>query len=76
MIKYHDDAADEYELHPYLVEVMVDYHCYGVMDSRTGKMVIPAVYTDIDMISKDLIMAEMGNNEEDNVIFTTDGIML
>lgn len=76
MVKYHDDAADEYELHPYLVEVMVDYNCYGVMDSRTGKMVIPAVYTDIDMISKDLIMAEVDNNEEDNVIFTTAGIML
>lgn len=75
MVRYHDDQADEYELHPYLVEVMVDYDCFGVMDSRTGKMVIPAVYSDITMISKDLLMAEIGGDEETNVIFTTDGKM-
>lgn len=73
LVKYHDDAADEYELHPYLVEVMVDYKSYGVMDSRNGRMVIPAVYSDISMISKDLLMAEVDGNEENNVIFTTDG---
>lgn len=72
---YHEDAADEYELHPYLVGVMVDFSCQsqGVMDSRTGKMVIPAVYSSISMISKDLIMAEVDGNEERNIIFTTDG---
>ena len=59
MVKYHDDEADEYELHPYLVEVMIDYNCHGVMDSRSGKMVIPAIYSDITMISKDLLMAEV-----------------
>ena len=75
MVKYHDDMADEYELHPYLVEVMIDYNCHGVMDSRSGKMVIPAIYSDISMISKDLLMAEVDGDEENNVIFTTDGKM-
>jgi hypothetical protein len=73
VVKYHGDMADEYELHPYLVEVMVDYNCYGVMDSRTGKMVIPAIYSDIEMISKDLLMAEVGDDDGNHVIFTTDG---
>ena len=73
MVKYNEDAADEYELHPYLVEVMVDYDCCGVMDSRTGKMVVPAIYSSITMISKDLLMAEVDDNEENNVIFTTSG---
>ena len=76
MVKYHDDAADEYELHPYLVEVMVDYNCFGVMDSRSGKMVIPAIYSDIDMITKDLLMAEVDGDEENNVVFTTSGVVV
>lgn len=75
IVKYHDDAADEYELHPYLVEVMIDYHCHGVMDSRTGKMVIPAIYSDIDMISKDLLIAEF-DGDENNVVFTTSGVVV
>ena len=76
MVKYHDDAADEYELHPYLVEVMVDYNCRGVMDSRTGKMIVPAIYSDIEMISKDLLMAEIDGDEDNNVVFTTSGVIV
>ena len=49
-------------MHPYLVEVMVEYNSIGVMDTRTGRMVIPAIYSDIHMISKDLLMAELNNN--------------
>lgn len=71
-----DDEGNSYVMHPYLVEVMVDYNCRGVMDSRTGKMLIPAVYTEIDLIAKDLIMAEVDGNEENNVIFDTSGRMV
>jgi hypothetical protein len=46
------------------------------MDSRTGKMVIPAIYSDIDMISEDLLMAEVDGDEENNVVFTTSGVMV
>lgn len=74
MVKYHDDVADEYELHPYLVEVMVDYKCHGVMDSRNGKMIIPAVYSDIEMLSENLLMAEVDGNEQNNIIFTVSGV--
>lgn len=63
-------------LHPYLVEVMVDYNCIGVMDTRTGKMVIPAIYSDINMISKDLLMAEIDGDEENNIVFTTSGVIV
>ena len=43
---------------------------------RVGKtFFIPAVYSDITMISKDLLMAEIGGDEETNVVFTTDGKM-
>ena len=73
MVKYNVDEADEYELHPYLMKVMVDYRNYGVMDSRTGKIIIPTIYTDVKMISKDLIMAELHGNEENNAVFNTSG---
>lgn len=71
-----DEDGNTNRLHPYLVGVMVDYYCNGVMDSRTGKMIIPAIYTDVDMISKELIKAELGGEEENNVLFTVDGVML
>ena len=52
-----DDGSDMTFTHPYLVEVPVDYGCHGVMDTRTGKMIIPAIYSDINMVSKDIMMA-------------------
>ena len=73
IVRSNDVEADEYEMHPYLVEVMVDYCCRGVMDARTGRMVIPAIYTDISMISKDLLMAELDGEEETNLIFNAEG---
>ena len=63
-------------LHPYLVEVMVDYNCIGVMDTRTGKMVIPAIYSDINMISKNLLMVEVDGDEENNVVYNTSGVII
>ena len=54
----------------------VDYNSFGVMDSRNGRMVVPAIYSDITMISKDLLMAEVDGDKENNVVFTTDGKML
>ena len=63
-------------LHPYLMKVMVDYECYGVMDSRTGKMIVPAIYTDIKLASMNQIMAEIDNNEENNILFNASGVMI
>ena len=68
-----DSEGNTEFLHPYLVEVMVDYGCVGVMDTRTRKMIIPAIYSDISMISENLLMAEL-HDEENNVVFTTSGV--
>lgn len=79
-LEYQTDCGEGGEnvnsLHPYLVKIMVDYGCFGVMDTRTGKMIIPAIYSDINMISQNLLMAEIDGNEENNIIFTTAGIVL
>ena len=71
----HDSEGNMDFLHPYLVEVMVDYNCVGVMDTRTGKMVIPAIYSDINMISRDLLMAQL-DGEENNIVFTSQGVIV
>ena len=36
----------------------------GLLDARTGKAITPALYFDIEMISKDLIKAELGYDTE------------
>lgn len=64
---------DEYATHPDLVHVKVDCNCHGVMNAHTGQMVIPAIYTDIKMISKDLIMVELYGHEDNNIVFDTKG---
>lgn len=72
IIKWNQSDSDEYELHPYLVEYSIGYLKKGVLDSRTGRVVIPALYTEISMISKDLISADLGYGDE-CVIFNTRG---
>lgn len=72
IVKTHPSEADEYQLHPYLIEFSIDYNKRGVMDSRTGKVVIPALYTDVEMVSKDLILADLGYSEE-SILFNTRG---
>ena len=46
------------------------------MDSSTGEIVIPAIYTDINMISEDLIMAEIDGDEACNILYTVSGVMV
>lgn len=74
--EWEDGEGYTYMLHPYLIKVMVDYGCFGVMDTRTEEMVIPAIYSEINMISKDLLMAEVEGDEENNVVFTAEGDMV
>ena len=71
-----EEDNDIYEQHPYLSAILVDYLNWGVMDSRTGKIIVPAIYSDVNMISKELILAEIDGNEDSNVLFTATGRMI
>ena len=62
-----EDDADEYALDPDLLVYRVD-SWEGLMDKHTGKVLTPAKYTDMRMISKDLIMAELDNGYEDYAV--------
>lgn len=72
IVKWNPSDSDEYEIHPYLVEYSIGYMKKGVLDSRTGKVIIPALYTEITMVSKDLILADIGSGIE-SVVYNVKG---
>lgn len=58
MVKYNEDDEDEYALDPDLVVYRVD-DWEGLMNKHTGRLVTPADFTDFEMVSKDLIKADL-----------------
>lgn len=59
IVKYDPESESEYETHPYLIDYCVD-DFHGVIDSRTGKIVIPAIYGMVEMSSRNMITATLG----------------
>lgn len=73
VVKCNSDNDHELAIHPDVVEMIVDFGCHGVMDSHTGEIIIPAIYKDVRMISKDLIMVGLDGSGENYIIFDTKG---
>lgn len=67
IIRYNEEEADEYALDPDLVVYRVD-DWEGLMNKHTGRPVTPAIYTDFNMISKELIKAELDVNYEGEAV--------
>lgn len=67
MVRYNEDSEDEYALDPDLVVYSVD-GWEGLMNKHTGRVITPAVYTNFQMISKDLIMAELDYSYNDEAV--------
>jgi hypothetical protein len=44
-----------------------------VLDTRTGKIVIPAIYDRIEMISRDMITASLGIENGESVVYDLNG---
>ena len=72
VVEYHPDSESEYETHPYLVDYCVDIY-HGVLDTRTGRIIIPAIYDRIEMASKDMIIASLGIENSESVVFDIHG---
>ncbi len=72
IVEYHPDSESEYATHPYLVNYCVDIY-HGVLDTRTGKIVIPAIYDRIEMVSKDMITASLGIENGESVVYDLHG---
>ena len=73
MTRFNEIDPDEYEIDPDLLAYEVDGWT-GLMNRHTGKAITPAIYNNIDMISKDLIKAELGNRyDSESVILDKSG---
>ena len=72
IVEYNPEAESEYVTHSYLVDYCVD-DFHGVLDTRTGKVVIPAIYDSIEMVSKDMIKASLGIENVESVVFNCRG---
>jgi len=67
MVRYNEDSEDEYALDLDLVVYRVE-GWEGLMNKHTGRVITPAVYTNFQMISKDLIMAELDYSYNDEAV--------
>lgn len=67
MTTYHSEGEDDYALVPEVVVYQVN-SWEGLMDARTGKILTPAKYWRFEMISEDLIGAQMGYSDEEVVL--------
>jgi hypothetical protein len=72
IVNYLPESESEYATHPYLVDYNIDIY-HGVLDSRTGNVVIPAIYDSIEMISKNTITASLSIENNERVIHTSLG---
>jgi len=66
------DQNDIFEFEPELVAYRVNDN-YGLMNANTGKIITPAKYGDIYMISKELLRAEVKYNNNESVLLDRNG---
>lgn len=72
------DASSEYdqdvvlEFEPDLVAYRVNDN-YGLMNAHTGKIITPAKYGEIYMISKELLRAEVNYSNNESVLLDRNG---
>ena len=71
LTKTNEEGEDAYELVPDIVVYQVN-NWEGLLDARTGKAITPALYWTFEMVSKDLIRAELGR-EDGSVILDRRG---
>ena len=73
MIKYNSDEANEYAISDQVISFRV-YGLWGVMDKHTGKVLVPAKYGNIKMVSEHIIKCSIEQDElDDNVLYDLKG---
>ena len=72
VIRYNEDREDDYALDPDLVVYRVD-GWEGLLNKHTGRVITPATYTNFEMISKELISAELGLDDDESVVMDRNG---
>ena len=73
MIKYNSAAEDEYAISDKVVSFRV-YSLWGVMDKQTGKVLVPAKYGNVEMVSKDIVKCGLESDQyDDSVLYDLNG---
>ena len=73
MVKYNSAAEDEYAISDKVVSFRV-YGLWGVMDKQTGKVLIPAKYGNVEMVSKDIVKCGLESDQyDDSVLYDLNG---
>ena len=73
MVKYNSDVEDEYAISDKVVSFKV-HGLWGVMDKQTGKVLIPAKYGNVEMVSKNIIKCSLESGQsEDSVLYDLTG---
>lgn len=72
VIRYNEDSEDEYALDQDLVVYQVD-GWEGLMNKHSGRAITPATYSHFEMISKELISAELGLDDDESVVMDRNG---
>ena len=67
MIKYNSAAEDEYAISDKVVSFRV-YGLWGMMDKQTGKVIVPAKYGNVEMVSKDIIKCSLESDQYDDYV--------
>lgn len=67
MVKYNPDEPDEYSISDKVISFYV-YGLYGVMDKHTGKVIIPAMYGDVEMVSDNLLRCSLEKSVNDSYV--------
>lgn len=67
MTNYHSGEADEYSISDKVIAFRV-YRLWGVMDKHTGKVLIPAMYGSVEMVSEDILMCSLEQNQYDDYV--------
>ncbi len=67
LVRYNEDDANEYALDPDLCVYSIN-EWKGLLDKRTGSIVVPATYTGFEMLSKNLIKANLSLHYDENAV--------
>lgn len=70
--RYNEDGESEYALDPDLVVYLVE-DWEGLMNKHTGRVITPAIYTNFQMISRELISAELCTCDGEAVVMERNG---
>lgn len=72
IVEYHPDSLNVTATHPYLVDYEID-GMHGVMDNRNCRIVVPADYDSVELLSEQTIMAALDNMHSEKVVFDLKG---